>query len=136
MPPAVSEEIVANGSLQMATEASKPEAKREARTLPLPAPIVKRSKSYDWAVSAPFLESAEAVTKHHSVSSSHDSGFWDSIHELRSSISLTSESRFCFLMGFDLGFLFFFFLFLEVLAEEEEKGLWCVFCKWVSGWVF
>ena len=54
-----------------------------------------------------------------------NSGFWDSIHELRSSISLTSESQFCFLMSFDLGFLFFLFFFsffLEVLAEEEE--LW------------
>lgn len=44
-PPVSSEEIVANGSSQMVTDAPKFEAKRDARTPPLPAPIVKRSKS-------------------------------------------------------------------------------------------
>ena len=41
----VSEEIVEKGSSQTATEAPKLAAKREARTPPLPAPMVKRSKS-------------------------------------------------------------------------------------------
>ena len=132
MAPTVSEEIVANGSSQTATEAPKPEEKREARTLPLPAPIVKRLKSYDRATSTPFSESAEVVTKHRSVSRSHDSGFWDSIHELRSSISLTSESQFCFLMSF----IWAFFFFLEVLAEEEEEEEEERSCLWVLGWVF
>lgn len=44
-PPVVSEEMVEKGSSQTATEAPKLAAKREARTPPLPAPIVKRSKS-------------------------------------------------------------------------------------------
>lgn len=62
-PPAVSEEIVENGSSQMATEAPKLAAKREARTPPLPAPMVKRSKSYLRGASAPFSGSPEAETK-------------------------------------------------------------------------
>jgi len=44
-PPVVSDEIVENGSSQIAALAPKLEAKREARTPPLPAPMVKRSKS-------------------------------------------------------------------------------------------
>jgi hypothetical protein len=53
-PPVVSDEIVEKGSSQIAALAPKLEAKREARTPPLPAPIVKRSKSYWRAGSAPF----------------------------------------------------------------------------------
>lgn len=33
------------------------------------------------------------------------SGFWDSIHELRSLISSTSETSFCLRVVFDMGFL-------------------------------
>lgn len=44
-PPEVSEEMVENGSSQTATEAPKFAANREARTPPLPAPTVNRSKS-------------------------------------------------------------------------------------------
>ena len=44
-PPEVSEEMVAKGSSQIATEAPKLAANRDARIPPLPAPMVKRSKS-------------------------------------------------------------------------------------------
>lgn len=63
-PPAESEEMVANGSSQTATLAPKLEAKREALTPPLPAPIVKRSKSYWPGGSEPLVDSARtAVAK-------------------------------------------------------------------------
>ena len=42
-PPLVSEDMVANGSSQMATEATRFAAKRKALTPPLPAPILKDS---------------------------------------------------------------------------------------------
>ena len=54
-PPAVSEEMVAKGSSQTATLAPKLAAKREARTPPLPAPMVKRSKSKWREGSAPLV---------------------------------------------------------------------------------
>jgi hypothetical protein len=57
----VSDEIVEKGSSQIAALAPKLEAKREARTPPLPAPIVKRSKSYWPAGSAPFCDSARTA---------------------------------------------------------------------------
>lgn len=60
-PPVVSEEIVEKGSSQTAEEAPKLEARREARTPPLPAPMVKRSKSYWRAGSAPFWDSARTA---------------------------------------------------------------------------
>lgn len=44
-PPVESEEIVEKGSSQTATEAPKLDAKREALTPPLPAPMVNKSKS-------------------------------------------------------------------------------------------
>lgn len=56
-PPAVSDEMVAKGSSQIATEAPKLAANRDALTPPLPAPIVKRSKSYFRGGSAPFVDS-------------------------------------------------------------------------------
>lgn len=55
-PPALSDEMVEKGSSQTATEAPKLAAKREARTPPLPAPIVKRSKSYGRRASTPFSD--------------------------------------------------------------------------------
>ena len=46
MPQAILEEIVANGSSQMTTEASKLEIKWEAQTSWLLGPMAKRLKSY------------------------------------------------------------------------------------------
>lgn len=62
-PPVESDDTVAKGSSQMATEAPKLAAKREALTPPLPAPIVKRSKSYFLGGSTALVESARIVDR-------------------------------------------------------------------------